>query len=156
MRSTLVYDSVCIGSKGCVVCTGRGTCSQGRCTCEEGFSGTSCEVNGTSAVSCPQGVVDSAGECCETGVIDVAGKCCGADMHLDGIGLCCDAPLDACGVCGGDGKFIDLAGACCSVGACGQERNKQLRGGRGRESCEHDCHVDIWLWENCLNPFPWF
>lgn len=59
-------------------------------------------------------------ECCPSGIVDTEGKCCFSDKGnvptVDTEGKCCTAGyVDACGVCGGDGKFLDREGTCCKV-----------------------------------------
>ena len=93
------------------VCLGRGTCSDGKCDCDDKYSGTHCEVH----ASCQSGVVSSNLACCTSGVVDANGECCPEGSSIDGNGACCSGTVDACGVCNGQGKFVDIQGRCCAV-----------------------------------------
>lgn len=91
------------------VCLGRGTCMDGACSCDDGYSGNQCSVPS----SCQSGVVSSNLKCCKSGVVDKRGDCCKEGAQLDGASECCDSAVDACGVCGGNSKYIDMQGSCC-------------------------------------------
>ncbi len=92
-------------------CLGRGTCSEGRCECTDGYSGAHCELHST----CGTGVVGANLACCSSGVLDTEGGCCSEGSSVDAAGECCDGTVDACGVCNGSGKYIDIQGQCCAV-----------------------------------------
>lgn len=92
-------------------CLGRGTCANGACTCNEGYTGQFCETSS----KCESAVVAKDLSCCESGLVDVNGSCCEKGQQLDGNGECCSQKLDACGVCGGNGAFVDMQGSCCKV-----------------------------------------
>lgn len=90
--------------------------SQAQCPCEDAFApiatslvsaGCPAEWSEAECECCPNGVVDSAGECCSSAntvaMVDMKGKCCAAGY------------IDACGVCGGDGVYLDRQGTCCKV-----------------------------------------
>ena len=98
-------------------CSGRGTCTNGACVCDSGFSGDLCQ---SSDAQCPNGhyfpnAPNAADRCC-VGVVMGDGTCCsGANAKVDANGACCAAGnLDACGVCGGTGVAVDVTGKCCS------------------------------------------
>eukprot|EP00890_Picochlorum_soloecismus_P002198 jgi/Picsp_1/297/NSC_00296-R1_cre-gon-1 protein len=94
------------------ICLGRGVCSNGACTCDEGFSGQDCQVPTT----CSTGVVGSNLQCCDSGSVDLEGNCCAdKDAEIDDLGACCSQGVDACGICGGKAKFIDIQGTCCET-----------------------------------------
>ena len=93
-------------------CGDHGECIDAKCSCDTGYYGRACEVQGCMGDEC---------ECCASGVYDHAGACCDAMdshmlPHLDKDGACCyKSALDACGVCGGDGVVVAKDGTCCSV-----------------------------------------
>jgi len=94
------------------ICLGRGVCSNGACSCNEGFSGQYCQV----PESCGTGVVGSNLQCCDSGSVDLEGNCCeDKGAEIDDLGTCCSQGVDACGVCGGTAKFIDIQGTCCEI-----------------------------------------
>ncbi len=39
----------------------------------------------------------------------------GVGWQLDIFGQCCNQPLDACGICGGNGVALDVQGRCCTT-----------------------------------------
>lgn len=92
-------------------CSGHGRCRAGTCFCESGYSGTYCEAS----TLCGSRAVSLTGECCpsNSSVLDRTGACC---RQLDARGACCDADVDACGICGGDGFAVDVLGRCCTAG----------------------------------------
>ena len=114
------------GACGCETasdCASRGThftCGDdGDCACEEGWSGSDCDVLlllPVGADCSSTAVVDVNGTCCDSVIDSVTGLCCGSGGVVDGDGRCCPdgGTVDACGVCGGDGLVLDVAGACCS------------------------------------------
>ena len=89
----------------------------GKCRCFEGYFGDDCGMT-----VCPDDPTDPAGcACCKSNVFDKDGKCCeteyaGVRPVVDKGGLCCSqGRLDACGVCGGDGKMMGWGDQCCTV-----------------------------------------
>jgi len=97
------------------LCSGHGNCSNGVCTCNEGFDGPDCQLDVREESMCPTGVLDMEGNCCETAVYDhFTGQCCtGEAVQLDKSGRCCIGTLDVCGECNGTAVFIDVLGRCC-------------------------------------------
>ena len=99
-------------------CSYHGTCTNGACVCDAGYSGDACRSH---TDNCPNGVyfpngATPADRCC-VGVIAPDGTCCsGSDPKLDATGACCpDGVMDACGVCGGSGIGFDVTGQCCTT-----------------------------------------
>lgn len=91
-------------------CYGNGVCSNGACTCDDGFTGTYCSLS----EACSTGVFTRSGACCESGMLDKNSQCCAASSVIDFSGLCCAGTLDACGACDGNAITVDVQGTCCS------------------------------------------
>lgn len=96
-------------------CSGKGTCNEGVCTCNDGFEGPDCQFDSREVPECP-GVLEFNGTCCQSGAFSFGGECCGGEnATLDRNGSCCQGELDACGECGGSGLFFDVLGQCCET-----------------------------------------
>ena len=79
-------------------CGPHGTCEDGFCACEPGFSGERCHLSPSCA-----GFVTIDDVCCESGyasVVDGLGRsasgCCPVGSTVDRDGACCDGEVDAC------------------------------------------------------------
>jgi len=94
------------------LCSNRGTCSNGVCTCDPGYQGPSCST----PLSCA-GTLTRAGTCC-TGFVTSDGQCCMGKVASDG--RCCMGTVDVCGVCDGGATAVDVLGTCCA-GAIGED-----------------------------------
>jgi hypothetical protein len=95
------------------LCSGHGTCANGVCVCDAGWSGTVC--NGT--VACPSGRWSVAGQCCSRHM-DARGQCCMDGDVLDKDGACCSSGrLSPCGTCSNQSPgavTTDASGQCCA------------------------------------------
>ena len=129
-------------------CTGRGECIEGKCFCEPGFCGASCETAGDTCSQCPKGTWSRVGEpeCARTCACSGKGRCLERKDVASGSANACEChpgygladcskscPMAGTTPCGGFAR-----GACDVTGTL----TCTCRTGYGGDACETACPRD--------------